>query len=194
MWAVNMYSDWRHNRMSQGYVLKEIIDANLAVLNTFSEHDLCFALSRFIREVKKIDGGEYPSNTIWEIIVMIQMYLHENSIYWKLFDDQKFLGLHNVVDNTMKERHSMGLGVRKSSDVISINHEIRLFNQGILANEHAFQLLCTMIYMVGLHCALRGGTKHNVLRQPGCNLQFSVEFDDVGRKRLVFIEDPLQKK
>ena len=35
-------------------------------------------------------GGEYPSNTIWEIIVMIQMYLHENSIYWKLFDDQKF--------------------------------------------------------------------------------------------------------
>ena len=133
---------------------KEILQANLEVLYTFTESDLCFVLLRFIREVKKLDGTEYPPNTVRELIIMIQMYLHENSIYWKLLDNSAFASLRNVVDNTMKERHGMGLGVHRSSDVISLSHEESTFNQGILGDESAFQLLRTMVYMMGLHCAL----------------------------------------
>ena len=80
----------------------------------------------------------------------------------------------------MKERHAMGLGVRRSSDVISLSHEDKLFNQGILGDSSAFQLLRTMVYMMGLHRALRGGVEHSNLRRPGCNSQFNFEFDDSG--------------
>ena len=55
------------------------------------------------------------------------------------------------------------------------------------------QLLQTTIYMIGLHCALRGGVEHNNLRRPGCNSQFSFEVDGNGVERLVYREDPLQK-
>ena len=177
LWAVTMYNQWRKSRMVVPGVELEIIDANLDLLNSFQPSDICYALCRFIREVRKMDGGEYPPNTIREIIVMIQMFLHENGLYWKLLDGVEFTTLRNVVDNTMKERHVMGLGVRKSSDVISIRHEDVMFQKGILGQESAGQLLRTMVYMIGMHCALRGGAEHNNLRRLGCNSQFKVEFD-----------------
>ena len=56
-----------------------------------------------------------PRNTIREIIIMIQMHLHENNVNWKLLDGVCFGCLHNVIDNIMKERTANGVGVRNSS-------------------------------------------------------------------------------
>ena len=192
-WAVNMYSQWRINKMGSGYISDQIVNANLDVINEVSKADLCFALSRFICEVKKLDGSEYPPNTLREIIIMVQMYLNEQGIYWKLLDDIQFVYLRNVLDNTMKERHADGLGVRRSSEIISTNIEDTLFTAGILGGDSPLKLLRTVIYMVGLHCALRGGTEHDKLRRPGFDCQLNVELDECGIERLVYHEDPLQK-
>ena len=192
-WAVNLYSDWRRNRMTLPGVDCSIIDANLEVLDGFSEFDLAYSLCRFVREVRKLDGSEYPPNTVREIIVMLQMFLHENSINWKLLDGENFVGLRNVVDNTMKERHALGLGVRQSSEIISISHEERLFRSGVLGVDSPSQLLQTLIYVIGLHCALRGGAEQNNLRRPGCEPQIKIEKDDRGIECLIYTEDPLQK-
>ena len=43
-------------------------------------------------EVKKINESDYPPNTLKEIVIMIQIYLHENSVYCILLDDVKLLG------------------------------------------------------------------------------------------------------
>ena len=110
-WAVNMYSQWCVNRINNGLAPDEIVKSNLDLVFDLRNTDLCFALSRFIREVKKLDGSEYPPNTLREIIIMVQMYLNENGIYWKLLEGSDFVSLRNVVDNTMKERHADGLGV-----------------------------------------------------------------------------------
>ena len=193
MWAVNMYSEWRRNRLAMPLCPPEIINANLDMVGTFAKNDLCHSLSRFIREVKKLDGSEYPPNTVRDLVLMVQMYLHENSVYWKLLDQEEFIYLRNVVDNTMKERHAQGLGVRQSSDIISLDHENQMFNQGILSEDNAGQLLKTVIYMIGLHCALRGGLEHSNLRCPGCKSQFSFERDVRGIERLVYREDLLHK-
>ena len=104
---------------------------NLSSLNTFSEGDLEYALARFIREVKKMDRSDFPPNTLREIIIIIQMYLHENSINWKLLDGNNFSVLLNVVDNTMKERTALGLGVRNSSSIISLEQEDKMFDQDL---------------------------------------------------------------
>ena len=102
-WAVNMYVGWRRTRILDPYVPSEIKSADLENLRTFSQGDLCYALCRFIREIKKVNGEEYPPNTLREIVIMIQMYLHERNVMWKLMHGEGFGQLRNVLDNTMKE-------------------------------------------------------------------------------------------
>ena len=190
MWVVNLYSEWRRSRIGLVGCTPQILNANLETF-AFSKQDLCYSMSRFIREVKKLDGSDYPPNTVRDLVLMV--YLHQNSLNWKLLDNEEFTDLHNVLDNTMKERHMQGLGVRKSSDIISLQSEGRMFNQGILGDENPQQLLNTVIYMIGLHCALRGGVEHNNLRRPEFESQFSFERDNRGMERLVYREDPLYK-
>ena len=88
---------------------------------------------------------------------------------------------------------SVNLNHLKTSDMISLRHEDKLFGEGILGEENPMQLLRTTMYIIGLHCALRGGVEHNNLRRPGCDSQFTFEFDANGIERLVYREDPLQK-
>ena len=159
-WCVGMYHQWRANRLLDPYVPIQIKRVNLDSLFTFSSGDLEYALCRFIREVKKVDGTDFPPNTVRELMIMIQMYLHENSVNWKLLDGDQFLNLRNAVDNTMKEHTAIGLGVRCLSSVISLDNENRMFDLGILGEDTPIKLLETIIYMLGLHSALRGGVKH----------------------------------
>ena len=193
LWAVNLYTDWRKNRIVMAGCSLQIVNANLESVGIFAKGDLCHSLSCFVREVKKIDGSDYPPNTVRELVLMIQMFSHEKGVFWKLLDDVQFAGLCDVVDNTMKECHAAGLGVRKSSDIISLENEEKLFNKGLLGDESPMQLLKTMIYMMGMHCALRGGVEHSNLRWPGCSSQFNIERDMCGVEMLVYREDPLQK-
>ena len=167
VWAVNLYGDWRRERIGILETGLQILNANLDKVYSFVKSDLCYSLSRFVREVKKLDGTEHPPNTVRELVIMIQMYLHEKGIFWKLLDEGQFVTLCDVVDNTMKERHSAGLGVRKSSDIISLEHKSKMFNLGILGDSSPIQLLRTVIYMIGMHCALRGGLNTIILEGQG---------------------------
>ena len=140
-----------------------------------------------------MDGTEYPPNTLREILIMIQMYLHENGVYCKVLDGDQFTGLRNILDNTMKQRTAMGLGAKVSSEVISIELESKMFKENVLGEDTPVKLLQTMIYMLGMHLALRGGVEHTRLRRPGFSCQINVEYDDKGRERLVYREDPCKR-
>ena len=193
-WAVGMYDEWRLNRMKEIYCPQEIVKCDLSLISEFSQTDLSFALSRFITEIKKLDNTDYPPNTLREIIVMVQMHLHQNGMYWKLLDGNNFQTLRNVLDNTMKERTAKGLGVRRSSEVISLSQEDKMFQCGALGDSNPEQLLRTVIYMLGLHLALRGGVEHHKLRRPGFSSQITTEIEESsGREMIVYKEDPLQK-
>ena len=193
-WAVNLYSEWQLNRMKQLFVDKAVRDVDLACVGEIEKANLCYALCRFITEIKKVDNSEYPPNTIREIIIMVQMHLQQNGVYWKLLDDVEFFKLRNIVDNTMKERHAQGLGVRKSCNIISMTDEDRMFQCKALGDENPQMLLRTVIYMMGLHLALRGGVEHTRLRRPGFNCQIKTDVDEeTGKEILVYCEDPLQK-
>ena len=193
-WAVNMYDQWRIVRLKNVMVEPQIRRTDLSYVNDFSKDDLCFALSRFIREIRKIDNSDYPPNTLREIIVMVQMHLHQNGLFRKLLDGDSFVMLRNVLDNTMKERTAQGLGVRKSCDIISLVHEDRMFECGALGESNPEQLLRTIIYMLGLHLALRGGIEHMRLRRPGFQCQIVNELDEeTGKEILIYTEDALQK-
>ena len=46
MWAVNLYNQWRENRMSNGVIPVEIVNANLDMTGCFNEKDLSYSLSK----------------------------------------------------------------------------------------------------------------------------------------------------
>ena len=71
LWAVNLYSEWRRTRMLGSLVPPEIVNANLDMVGSFAKSDLCYSVSRFIREVKNLDGSDYPPNTVHDLVLMI---------------------------------------------------------------------------------------------------------------------------
>ena len=171
----------------------EIQSVDIEKLFTFSHGNFCYALCRFIREIKKVNGDDYPANTLREIVIMLQMHLHGNNIMWRLIEGEDFYQLRNVLDNTMKKRTASWLWVHQSASVISLEQEDLMFSKGILGDENSTQLLKTVIYLLGLHLALRSGVEHEILCRPGFNCQITIGYDDRGKRRLVYQEDPLQK-
>ena len=125
---------------------------------------------------------------------MIEMHLHQNYVYWKLLDGEAFHGLCNILDNVMKQISAMGLGIRKSSNIISLDHEDKMFYHGAFGEHNPETLLRTIIYMMGLHLALHSGVKHDRLRRPGFKCQIVTEIDEAsGKEMLAYCENPMQK-
>ena len=66
---------------------------------------------------------ETSDQTLCSLSSWMWQNVHKKLIYCKLFDHPNFVSLCNVMDRIIKERHPMGLGVRKSTDIISLNHK-----------------------------------------------------------------------
>ncbi|CAC5358715.1 unnamed protein product [Mytilus coruscus] len=97
----------------------------------------------------------------------------------------------------MKERAIEGLvaNTRKQADVISVDEETALFDKGILGVDNPQQLLDTLLYLCGLHFALRGGNEHRRLRL-NSNPQITGPFQDKDAKLryLLYKEDVSKAK
>ena len=60
--------------MKEDYSGEPVIQENI---DEMSDEMLDFALARFVAEVRKEDGQEYPGKTPYEILSSIEMYLRE---------------------------------------------------------------------------------------------------------------------
>ena len=88
-WVLRTFEEWRATRNhavslnNDSYRDEPLINASL---DKMSDDQLDFFLARFIAEVRKTDGAEYPGRTIYEMISSIQASLrveckhNENSI------------------------------------------------------------------------------------------------------------------
>ena len=79
-WAKNMYCDWRNYHNSRDDL--ESFECDLYDINTLSKEKLNKALCRFITEVRKMDGSEYPSRTLYDIIICVQFWLETQGFSW----------------------------------------------------------------------------------------------------------------
>ncbi|CAG2247141.1 unnamed protein product [Mytilus edulis] len=194
-WGYNAFNSWQAERR-----LRPISD-NLGIppnclqkdLVHMDKTELSTSLQYFIAEAKKKDGGTYPSNSIYDLFSSIQGYIrHQKSSSINFFTDPEFLRARQVLDAIMKERATEGLGAnaRKQADVISVDEETSLYDKGILGVDNPQQLLDTLLYLCGLHFALRGGTEHRRLRL-NSNPQITGPFQDKDAKLryLLYKED-----
>ena len=140
-------------------VLKMWLFRILLSLRLLKDVNYANSLCKFIAEVRKVKGGEYPPQMVHALIIAIQIYLKTCRINWKLLseDDEVFIDLYNVVDNVMKERTEMGLGKVNSADPVTNAMENEMWKNGVLGGHTPSQLLDTVMYLIRVNCALQGG-------------------------------------
>lgn len=59
-------------------------------LVAMTDDELCFPLSRFVLEVRNSSDNEYPPQTIYEIIISIQLFFATKGREVKLLKDEQF--------------------------------------------------------------------------------------------------------
>ena len=130
-----------------------------------SDEELNHTLSSFVCEVRRTDGSRYPPNTLHGIIASIQHFSKGKGKPVRFFNDDKFSFLRNALDTLMKENASSGLGfTKKQEDVITLDEEEELWSNRVHGDSSPQQLLDTIVYLFGIHCALRGRSEHRRLR------------------------------
>ena len=186
-WVVKMFTEWREFRHSHGL---QHIDCDLHDLSTISEESVVFATTRFITEVKKVNGEDFPARTLYDIVICLQFYLETIGFSWKLISHDAFRDVKFMLDNLMKERTSDGIGISvKQAEVLTFTDEDVLWSLGLLGTHNPQTLLHTVVFMLGLSCALRAGKEHRKLRSPPFSSQFTFLYDSEGKMFMRYVED-----
>ena len=166
------------------------ITCDLRDINSIEKENLCLALRQFITEVRKLDGQHFPGKTLYEIIVSVQMHLETFGLTWKLIDGNNFTSLKFTLDIVMKQRASSGIGFSvRQAQVLSFSAEDFLWCNGFLGTSNPKQLLNTVVFILGMSCALRAGKEHRSLRSFGFDSQLSWHMDSNGNRYFTYHED-----
>ncbi len=181
--------EWRESRISVDGQKGDIFKANLNAMDVDPDC-LCRALCCFLNEVRRVDGEEYPGNMLYSLIIMLQLFFEKQGKEWKLLEGRVFHPVRNTLDNLMKARALSRISkAANSSDPISQDEEDRLWDEGVLGEDEPDVLRDTIMYLVGLSFALRGGREQCALRCPGHEPQIEVKRADDGTEYLEYRED-----
>ena len=101
-------------------------------MDEMSDEMLDFTLARFVAEVGKEDGQEYPGKTLYEILSSIQIYLRVQCKQNITLIDRKgctFRNLNSALNFVMKERAQQDIGVDiNQANLITQEQENYLWN------------------------------------------------------------------
>ena len=187
-WVRRMYNDWCNFRNSSDHL--KCVESDIEDINNLSQESLYKDLAKFIIEVKKVDGSDYPARTLYDIVICIQFWLESKGVMWKLVSDGVFKDLKYTLDNVMKSRHECGIGHKvRQAEILSLSDEEILWSMGLLGSSNPQVLLNTLVYLLGLHCALHAGKEHRVLRSLPFNSQFEFLVDSAGQSYVRYTED-----
>ena len=164
-WAAQMYHDWRNFRLMNGCTDLRVVSTDINSLSKLDKVSLSYSLSNFIMEVRKHDGTDFPGQTLYQIVICLQFFLETQGFEWKLVDDPVFIRFKNTLDNVMKERAKAGLRHPVSATPISLTDEDKMWNEGVLGKDDPTTLRDTLVFLLGLNFALRGGRQTAQLAQ-----------------------------
>ncbi len=189
-WVVGFFRQWQQHRSQTAIEQPGMRMSPITVeLEKMTADELNYSISRFIVEVKKGNGENYPGETLRGMVVMLQLYFQTLGFQYKFLTDE-FVQLKNTVDWVMKDRNKQGIGaIVKQAEIITIEEEDMLWRKGILGRENPKQLLRAMFYLIGLNFALRAGQEHRQLRfGVQNNSQLRLLVDSAGKHFLQYAE------
>ena len=89
----------------------------------------------------------------------------------------------------MKESASAGIELtRKQGEVTTLKEEEQLWEKGVIGDSQPQQLLDILVYLFGIHFALRGGNEHRRLRAVNSQIIKGVD-QETGLQYLEYRED-----
>jgi hypothetical protein len=108
LWCLNVWDEWRNERNSAtenyadfGVRFRVVSPADL--LHLCSDYELCLWLRKFVYEIRKRGGDEYPPNSIYQVCVGIQRHLRDNHRpELEIFKHANFKLFQDVIDSQMK--------------------------------------------------------------------------------------------
>lgn len=164
-WANNIFKEWAKARKEHELNDDEIL-YNLSMdLNVLSDEELNFWLSKFVLEIRNMKGKRYPRDSLISVIAGIQQILLENKRPLKIMKDREFSEFQKALDASCKLSSQEGLGCQvKRSEIITLEDELKLWNLNILGGNNPQQLMNTLLYLNGIHFALRSGPEHRKLK------------------------------
>ena len=147
--------------------------SNIPQLNCISASDLQYWLTRFVLEIRKRDGSEYPPQTLHHICSGLQRYLRLNGHpTLDIYTDSKFAEFRSTLDAEMKRLQQKGIGsVKRQAEPITEVEEDILCSKGLLGDHTPQALLNTIIFMNWVYFALRSGKEHRELRHESSQIQ-----------------------
>ncbi len=192
-WAVLLYEEWRKQRIASVMPETQIVFADIRSKILWADN-FCYSLSAFLNEVKRSDSFEFGGKGLYSLVIMLQFFLEKQGLSWKLIDNPEFVRVRYTLDNLMKSRAADRVSITKSACPISFADEEKMWLNGSLGEDTPEKLHNTVMYLLGLSCALRGGQEHRNLRCPGHDCQFTVCTDSAsGATYLQYVEDEQKK-
>ena len=165
-YCTNLWSEWQRHR-------QETLGDSIPNLTELNRRELQYWLTRFVLEVRKRDGSEFPPNTLHHISCGLMRHLRWNgqpSI--DFFTDSDFSEFKATLDAEMKPLQSEGIGSKKKqAEVLPQDDEELLWRRGLLGDATPQTLVDTMVFMNGLYFALRSGKEHRQLRSDPCQIE-----------------------
>ena len=83
-WASKLYKDWWFHHVKMADCDLQIHWCNLDALNTLNQSNLSVMLCRFVSEIRRQDGCEFPGQTLYQIVIILQLYLEKRGFDFKL--------------------------------------------------------------------------------------------------------------
>ena len=148
--------------------------------------DLKVDVCDFIVEIRKENGQQYPSGTLYDLLGGLSLYLEREHGFCNKLMSGAFREIRNTLDNVMKERSAEGIQGRQERDYISKEHEEILWNKGILGEDNPDKLRRTVFFLVGTQFGLRGNKEqHDLRRYPDSQISI-IKVD--GKDALIYRE------
>ena len=121
--------------------------------------DLAYWMAKFVLEVRKQNGSEYPPKTLYALVCCFKRYYEQNGIHYinpLCPSDAIFGNFRLTLDAEMKRLHGLGLGTStKQAEPITPDEEALLWSSGQFGTHNAKALLNTVYYynckVFGLH-------------------------------------------
>ena len=186
-YCMRLWSEWRAHHQKVAHV-------SIPPITEQSQSELQHWLSRFILEVRRKDGSEFPANTLHHVVCGIMRYLRWNGKPGlDFFKDADFDKFRCSLDAEMKRLQSNGVGSkRRQAEPLTEEEEEILWQKGLLGDSSPQTLLDTMLFMHGLYFALRSGKEHRQLRFKPCQVELIEKpgeraylqyFEDISKNR-----------
>ena len=160
-WGVIVWKDWASERNAMNgevFIPLEFVEAART-------QQLCACMCYFVTEIRRKDGEEYPTQTLYELCCSLQRAARFAGLSsLNLFEDPQLQKFQLTLDAEMKCLASKGKGVKKPAQPITCEEEERLWHLRLLGDHNAQVLVDTMVFQMGLYFALQSGQEHRHLR------------------------------